>query len=101
MTQFNTYRHNTQYGGQYIHSHKMDHIRRIGFGHENNDSTRKFCSFLDFTPLAMSEVVNYIASFHVWKFWGRPWKLLKVSLNDAKSDLIYLGKTVRSQCILP
>ena len=28
------------------------------------------CSFLDFIPLAMSEVVSHIASFYVWKFWA-------------------------------
>ena len=30
------------------------------------------CSFLDFIPLAMSEVVSHIASFYVWKFWAGP-----------------------------
>ena len=45
----------------------------------------------------MSEVVNHIASFHVWKFFSRPWILLKVALYD----LIYPGMTVRPQCILP
>ena len=58
-------------------------------------------NFVHFWISLHSEVVNYIASFHVWKFLGKPWKLLKVSLYDAKSDLIYLGKTVRPQCILP
>ena len=61
----------------------MDRIRRTGFGQENNDSTRKCCSLLDLTPLAMSEVVNHIASFHVRKFKGRPWILLKVALYDS------------------
>ena len=41
MSRFNTDRHNTLYGGQCIHSHYMDRIRRTGFGQENNDSTRK------------------------------------------------------------
>ena len=50
----------------------MYRIHRTGFGLENNDSPRKCCSFLDITPLAMSEVLNYIAPFHVWKFWAGP-----------------------------
>ena len=93
MSQFNTNRHNTQCGG----SHQEDRIRRTGFGRENNDSPCKRCSFLDFNPLSLSEVVNHIASFHVWKFFSRPWILLKVALYD----LIYRGMTVRPQCILP
>ena len=61
----------------------MDSIRKTGYGHENNDSPCTCCSFEDFTPLAMSEVANHIPSFHVWKFFSRPWILLKVALYDA------------------
>ena len=44
----------------------MYRIHRTGFGHKDNDSPDKCCSFLDFTPPAMSIVVNHIAYFHVW-----------------------------------
>ena len=76
MSQFDTNRHSTQYGGHCIHNHEMDRIPRTGFGHENKDSPRKCCSF------AMFEVVNHIASFHVWKFWGRPWILLREVVSN-------------------
>ena len=60
-------------------------------------------------------VVHFWISFstyHVWsckshcifsctKILGRPWIFLKVAFYDAKSNLIYLGMTVRPQCILP
>ena len=61
MSQFNTDRHNSQHGGQYIRSHWMYCIHRTGFGHENNDSPGKCCSFLNFTSPAMSKVVNHIS----------------------------------------
>ena len=39
--------------------------------------------------------------FSCTKILGRPWIFLKVAFYDAKSNLIYRGMTVRSQCILP
>ena len=66
------------------------YIATIWIAFEGQDLARritilrvKCCSLSDLTPLAMSEVVSHIASFHVWKFKGRPWILLKVALYDA------------------
>ena len=81
MSQFNSDRHNTQYGDQYIHSHWMDRIRKTGCGHENNDPSRKCCSFVDFTPLVMSEVANHISTFHVWIFLAGPGYCSKYDAN--------------------
>ena len=38
------------------------------------------CSFLDFIPLAMSEVVSHIASFYVWQFWVGPGYMARLSV---------------------